>query len=199
MQVQHEESYRVDQQTSQLNGNSHSALNAQKLANKASMNGGSESIKSGDMSCKNIEKINMLQPDSSFSHVAQNTDNDEFKPAKDFIEPKSKQIFHVETKRLPNDGKSSAKGKDQTAVRSKQGKQADLVLKPEHKDHLLLLIADLRKDPNSYPFLEPVNWKELGLLNYPLIIQKPMDLSTVKKNVVNMHYSSMKDFTNDLQ
>ena len=40
-------------------------------------------------------------------------------------------------------------------------------LKAEHRDQLLLLVAELRKDPNSFPFQEPVHWQELGLWNYP--------------------------------
>lgn len=30
------------------------------------------------------------------------------------------------------------------------------------------------------PFLEPVQWKEWGLLDYPKVIKHPMDLGTVK-------------------
>ena len=32
-------------------------------------------------------------------------------------------------------------------------------------------------------FREPVAWKELGLLDYPIVITKPMDLSTVLLNL----------------
>ena len=40
-------------------------------------------------------------------------------------------------------------------------------IKPEHKEHLKLMIAELRKDPNSFAFHEPVPWQAMGLWNYP--------------------------------
>ena len=33
---------------------------------------------------------------------------------------------------------------------------------------------------SSGPFLEPVQWKEWGLLDYPKVVKNPMDLGTVK-------------------
>jgi hypothetical protein len=34
------------------------------------------------------------------------------------------------------------------------------------------------------PFCEPVNWKEMGLLDYPALIKKPMDLGTIRVRFV---------------
>lgn len=33
---------------------------------------------------------------------------------------------------------------------------------------------------SAVPFLEPVNWKEWGLMDYPKVIKTPMDLGTIK-------------------
>lgn len=63
----------------------------------------------------------------------------------------------------------------------------------------MLLLAELRKDANSQPFLEPVPWKALQLWNYPTIIKKPMDLATVKNRLQKSHYKSLADFTADIQ
>lgn len=32
----------------------------------------------------------------------------------------------------------------------------------------------------SAPFKEPVDWQGLGLTDYPIIVQNPMDLGTIK-------------------
>jgi hypothetical protein len=53
------------------------------------------------------------------------------------------------------------------------------------------MIRDLVNDQaNSYPFLEAVNWEgkmraltlciALGLIDYPQVIKRPMDLDTIK-------------------
>lgn len=47
-------------------------------------------------------------------------------------------------------------------------------------------------------FLEPVNYKELGLLDYPLIIKHPMDLSTCKKKLVHGKYYNIEKLNKDL-
>jgi hypothetical protein len=48
------------------------------------------------------------------------------------------------------------------------------------------LLTFLITHKDSGPFVEPVNWKEWGLLDYPKIIKTPMDLNLVK---VSFSYS----------
>jgi hypothetical protein len=45
----------------------------------------------------------------------------------------------------------------------------------------------------AVPFREPVDWKGLGLYDYPQIIKKPMDLGTVKKNLKAKKYTNVAD------
>lgn len=47
------------------------------------------------------------------------------------------------------------------------------------------------------PFLEPVNWKEWGLLDYPKVIKTPMDLGTVRTRLESGAYASPKEFRHD--
>lgn len=42
------------------------------------------------------------------------------------------------------------------------------------------IIEELEADERSFDFLEPVDYIQLGLDDYPAIIKKPMDLSTIK-------------------
>jgi hypothetical protein len=51
---------------------------------------------------------------------------------------------------------------------------------------------------DSVEFREPVDWKAYGLLDYPMVIKKPMDLSTVKKNLANNLYESVEDALRDI-
>ena len=48
------------------------------------------------------------------------------------------------------------------------------------RKELMKLIDVISSDPNAEAFLEPVDWKELELLDYPDIVKNPMDLGTVK-------------------
>ena len=43
------------------------------------------------------------------------------------------------------------------------------------------------------PFREPVDWKALGLFDYPQIIKKPMDLGEVKANLESGMYKSLEE------
>ena len=47
------------------------------------------------------------------------------------------------------------------------------------------LLEELKQEPNIASFLKPVDWRSLGLDNYPQVIQCPMDISTVE--VSNPH------------
>ena len=60
------------------------------------------------------------------------------------------------------------------------------------------VLNDIEDDPKSYEFREAVPWKELGLNDYPEIIKKPMDLRTVRKNLVKTKYKRYEDFFRDI-
>lgn len=77
---------------------------------------------------------------------------------------------------------------------------------PNQKSHsssvntniLSKLINYLCKEEDAQPFLHPVNFRELGLLDYPVLIKNPMDLSTLRKNLKNNKYKNYESFTEDL-
>ena len=45
---------------------------------------------------------------------------------------------------------------------------------------MLKLVYAFLGRPESSPFSEPVDWKNLGLLDYPSLVKKPMDLGTIR-------------------
>ena len=60
------------------------------------------------------------------------------------------------------------------------------------------IFATMEKDYHSSEFLAPVDYINLGILDYPKIITHPMDLGTVKKKLLNGEYKTFEDFMNDL-
>jgi hypothetical protein len=64
------------------------------------------------------------------------------------------------------------------------------------------IVDSLIKEKISENFRFPVNWKKLGLLNYPLLIKKPMDLSTLRKRLARNSkkpIKSLQEFFEKLQ
>lgn len=45
------------------------------------------------------------------------------------------------------------------------------------------ILAALKKNKNSWPFLDPVDPIALGIPHYPEIVKQPMDLATVTANL----------------
>ncbi len=64
---------------------------------------------------------------------------------------------------------------------------------------LTQLLNVLFEDKNSTEFRQPVDFKYLGLLDYPNIIANPMDLGTVRKNLRNNKYKMVEECLNDIQ
>ena len=56
----------------------------------------------------------------------------------------------------------------------------------------------MEKDNQAFEFLNPVDWEGLQILDYPKIITHPMDLGTVKKNLLNGEYKIFQDFMSDI-
>jgi hypothetical protein len=49
------------------------------------------------------------------------------------------------------------------------------------------------------PFRHPVDWKALGLFDYPQLIKKPMDLGTVKRGILERKYKTLFDAAADVR
>ena len=61
------------------------------------------------------------------------------------------------------------------------------------------LIDQICQDPNSEPFVEPVDWQALQLLDYPAIIKRPMDLGTVRTKLQAQQYMTFDECFADVQ
>ena len=62
----------------------------------------------------------------------------------------------------------------------------------------LEIVRTLEKFPESVNFLKPVDYKALGLIDYPLVIKNPMDLSTVRKKIKSEKYAYIEELLEDL-
>ncbi|KAI7819147.1 Bromodomain-containing protein [Gamsiella multidivaricata] len=60
------------------------------------------------------------------------------------------------------------------------------------------IVKDLKKHRDSAPFLVPVDPVLLNIPDYPSIIKRPMDLSTVERKLNSVEYESVDDFVADI-
>lgn len=61
------------------------------------------------------------------------------------------------------------------------------------------ILDEVSKLAEAEPFAEPVNWKELGLFDYPKIIKRPMDLATIRDKALQGKFSDGWDFAEDMR
>ena len=61
------------------------------------------------------------------------------------------------------------------------------------------ILKKLFDDKRSQEFRLPVDYEFYGLTNYPMIIKKPMDLSTIKTKLNQDRYLTLKEFSDDIQ
>jgi len=62
----------------------------------------------------------------------------------------------------------------------------------------LKLVEKVIADPDAEPFKSPVLWKEWGILDYPDIVKEPMDLGTVRSNLLSKKYANLSQFARDV-
>mmetsp|Transcript_60691 Transcript_60691/g.69337 ORF Transcript_60691/g.69337 Transcript_60691/m.69337 type:complete len:239 (-) Transcript_60691:389-1105(-) len=72
-------------------------------------------------------------------------------------------------------------------------------LKREDASKFTTLIKNIESDEDSYEFRQPVDFKNLGLTDYPKIIKTPMDLSSIKKKLKNGKYEYHEEILGDIQ
>jgi len=63
----------------------------------------------------------------------------------------------------------------------------------------LQILDEVCTRAEAEPFAEPVNWKELGLFDYPKIIKRPMDLKTIRQKAKSNEYQDGWDFAEDMR
>lgn len=61
-----------------------------------------------------------------------------------------------------------------------------------------LVLAFLSRS-EAGPFKEPVDWKNLGLFDYPNLIKHPMDLGTIKAKLDRNEYNRVEDAAADMR
>jgi hypothetical protein len=66
------------------------------------------------------------------------------------------------------------------------------------QDEAKKFLATLKRNSNAFIFLEPVDWKGLGLTDYLKIVKTPMDLGTVGNKLAADEYPSIDAFFDDL-
>lgn len=59
-------------------------------------------------------------------------------------------------------------------------------------------LAELRRAEDAGPFLQPVDWEDLGLLDYPKVIEQPMDLKTAGAKLRRREYATEDEFWSDV-
>ena len=64
---------------------------------------------------------------------------------------------------------------------------------------LITLLADLNNRSDAEPFRYPVDYEALGLDDYPLVIKKPIDISTITENLQSGMYETVEECLDDIQ
>ena len=61
------------------------------------------------------------------------------------------------------------------------------------------LVKSLMKRSQGVHFSRPVEWKKMGLVDYPKLIKEPMDLGTVSERIAKPFYQRLEQFVNDVR
>lgn len=65
--------------------------------------------------------------------------------------------------------------------------------------NMLRIVCSFLARPECAAFREPVDWKTLGLLDYPDIIKKPADLGTIKSKLEQGSYSTIEEVAEEIR
>ena len=59
------------------------------------------------------------------------------------------------------------------------------------------MMKGIMKRTQAVHFSKPVDWKKMGLHEYPRIVKQPMDLGTVQERLARHHYSRLEELALD--
>ncbi|KAI9483031.1 MAG: Bromodomain-containing protein [Benjaminiella poitrasii] len=80
-----------------------------------------------------------------------------------------------------------------------QQKQQERTMTRDQHKYCCAIMRNLKKHRDAAPFLNPVDYVKLNVLDYPLIITHPMDLSLVDQKLNNSEYLSVDNFVADVR
>lgn len=72
-------------------------------------------------------------------------------------------------------------------------------IEKDDQKKIKIILQSLLDHSESHDFREPVDWKGMGLTDYPLVVKNPMDLSTVNKKFNQGKYLTIEHICDDLQ
>lgn len=81
---------------------------------------------------------------------------------------------------------------------SKEAPYAKNPITEDDINKLKKIMENLEQDPQAFDFKTPVDYVALGIPDYPTIIKQPMDLGTVKENLLSHKYQKFSDFLSDI-
>lgn len=70
---------------------------------------------------------------------------------------------------------------------------SDSSLAESQRKELERILVVFRRNPLCEAFAEPVDWKALGLDDYPEVVKRPMDLGTIQQRLASGMYSKGAD------
>ena len=85
-----------------------------------------------------------------------------------------------------------------SATSSKEPHYYKIEITEEETKKLEKALETLSKEKDAFDFLAPVDYNGLGLPDYPKIIKRPMDLGTVKDNLLKGEYNTIREFMDDV-
>eukprot|EP00908_Phaeocystis_cordata_P001340 Transcript_11421.p1 GENE.Transcript_11421~~Transcript_11421.p1 ORF type:complete len:334 (-),score=185.93 Transcript_11421:186-1187(-) len=71
-------------------------------------------------------------------------------------------------------------------------------MQPDELSACKAALKEIRKHKDAAPFLDPVDWKALGIPDYPTIIKRPMDLGTVMQRLESNEYDSVANLSEEI-
>lgn len=111
------------------------------------------------------------------------------------------QFYHDQSKKQPSTSKGSTLGKDERQINGLKKLQQDGCSREaaaaKRMQQLIsqfgVILRQITQHKWAFPFLQPVDVKALGLHDYHKVIDKPMDFSTIKKQMEATDGTSYKN------
>ena len=104
-------------------------------------------------------------------------------------------VFELATQ-LSHDFEGRLDGLPMSASLRESGGQRGL--QAEEWNACKAVLKEIRKHKDAAPFLDPVDWKGLGIPDYPTIIKRPMDLGTVLQRLEANEYGSPAEMAEEI-